>query len=912
MTIKKCSIITLLLLAVLAWKAPTALHAQRLQATLSHYSIDNGLCSDAISNITHDDYGYVWLATWNGVSRFDGFNFFNYKTGNLSGVKGLHNRVDLLVVDQAQNVWMKMYDGRLFVLDRQTDCIIDPLKDVNDHEDFCIDYFFSPYVNSSGDVLVSFGNAGLYKLRLDRSGLKRQHILTGSLAVTCVVEGYHGDLWVGTNEGVHRIDLSNMALEKKGYFLDESITKLVSNGYNIFAGTKSGKILQFAYGQEPTLVLDHGREITGLFIDSHELMWFSDTGDGAYRLKLDTRDVKFFKQNVPVPEFTSRGAEFNESIGVVWIRMNRGGYGYYNRETDEVEYFHNDPVNPWNLSNTVNAHMELNEGVIWESTARRGLDKLEILKKIIEREMLVPNAETSLENETRAMLYDEQRHLLLIGNKKSSLFLIHDNGTRTVLTHDSSGAPFGRFYGINKDSKGNYWLCDKDNGLYKMTPNGNGYHIVNFRHHDNDKSSLTSNSVYQITEDKHGNIWVATYGGGVNVLVPGKDGHYQVYNRLNKLKRYPVNTHQKVRTIAADVDGNIWAGTTDGILIMSLDNNEFKMSPIESPEDIQKGLACNDIIYLTTDKHGTMWIGTNGGGLSKTTGKDDNGVWEFKNYGVQDGLPSEEIRSMTFDDKGNIWFATDHILCSFDVKKDIFTTFSNLDGVDDTMCSEGAACSLSNGKIIFGTLDGYYVIDRHKLITKTGSLLKLRITDFFLNGELQSPRLNNNFTFYVPESKRVELPSSNCEFAFRFASLNYQFQHRIHYQYRLEGYDKEWRNAGKDRMATYYNLPAGTYRFQVKAFLLESPEHFDMRTIEVVVPVFFLFSPVAIWIYVILICIGVICLLVWYRNRKLKERLRTPINFNELLEPAVTEKQNVAKDHHEATDEYEIIENREQ
>ncbi len=70
---------------------------------------------------------------------------------------------------------------------------------------------------------------------------------------------------------------------------------------------------------------------------------------------------------------------------------------------------------------------------------------------------------------------------------------------------------------------------------------------------------------------------------------------------------------------------------------------------------------------------------------------DDDGAWQFRNYGVEDGLPSEEIRSITFDDRGNVWFATDHILCSFDVKKGILTTFSQLDGVDDTMCSEGAA-----------------------------------------------------------------------------------------------------------------------------------------------------------------------------------------------------------------------------
>ena len=911
MTINKCRTILITLLSVLALQVPTAANAQHLQASLSHYSIDNGMCSDAIAHITHDDYGYVWIATWNGVSRFDGFNFYNYKTGNLSGVSGLHNRVDKLIIDQAQNVWMKMYDGRLFVINRQTDCIEDPLKDVNDHEDFRIDYFFSPYVSSNGDLLVSFGDVGLYKLRLDRSGLKHQHILTGSLTATCVVEGYHGDLWVGTNQGVHRIDLSNMTLEKKGYFLDENITQIVSNGYNIYVGTKSGKILQFSYGQEPTLVANVGREITGLFIDSHDVLWFSDPGIGAYRLRLDTNNIKFFKQNVPVPEFTSRGAEFDEKMGVVWVRMNMGGYGYYNRETDEVEYFHNDPINPWNLSNTVNARLELNDGVVWESTHRRGLEKLEILKKTIERTMLVPHAETTLENETRAMLYDDQRHLLLIGNKKSTLFLIHDDGTRSTLTHDSNGTPFGRFYGIGKDSKGNYWLCDKDNGLYKMTPNGSGgYNIINFHHQDDDKWSLTSNSVYQVAEDKNGNIWIATYGGGVNILVKEKDGRYKVYNRLNVLKRYPIKTYQKVRTIATDAEGNVWAGTTDGILIMSLDKGDFKVTPLEAPEQIEKGLACNDIMYLVADKHGSMWVGTNGGGLSHAVAKDDQGRWEFKNYGIQDGLPSEEIRSMTFDDRGNLWFATDHILCSFDVKKDIFTTFSNLDGVDDTMCSEGAACVLSNGNILFGTINGYYVVDRSKLTAKTGSLLKLRITDFFLNGELQTPRLNDNFSYYVPESKRVELPSSSVDFAFRFASLNYQYQHRIHYQYRLEGYDSEWRNADKTRMAVYSNIPTGTYRFQVKAFLLESPDNYDMRTIEVVVPAFFLFSSTALWIYLLIICAGGIFLLMWYQNKKLKQQLREtpPPNFNELLVMEEEAKPTPDAEKHEGTDEYEIIE----
>ena len=867
----------LLLLAWLSLSLPNDVRAQQWQATLSHYSTDNGLASNAIAYMTHDDYGYVWLATWNGVSRFDGFNFYNYKTGNKSGIKGLHNRVDAIVIDQRQNVWLKMYDGRIFVINRYTDSIEDPLEGVDDHDEFKADYFFTPFVTSSGDVLIFFKGVGLYKFHLDRNGLRQQHVMTGQLTVTSLAEGYHGDIWAGTDQGVRRVDMANLSLEKAVYFEDEHVTQMASNGYNIFVATRSGKIMQFSYGQQPQLVKDFGREISSLYVDRHGLLWFSDMGDGVYRLRPESGDIKFFKQKVLVPEFTSRGAFFNEAMGTLWIRLNHGGYGYYNREADEIEYFHNDPVNPWNLSNSVNANLELDDGVIWESTSRRGLEKLEILKNTISRTLLVPNATTMLENETCALYYDPQRHLLLIGNKKGTLFLIDKHGNRQTIHQDSNGQPFSRFYHIGKDKKGNYWLCDKDNGVYKMTPNASGgYTIINFRHHNDDKNSLSSNGAYQTLEDAEGNIWVATYGGGVNIITKGKDDNYQILNRHNLLKKYPSNSHQRVRTIAIDKEGKVWAGTTDGILLMTFHKNKFTVAPLEAPADWEKGLSSNDIVCLARAPQGDMWVGTNSGGLCRTTTKDENGAWQFESYGIADGLPSEEICSITFDQKGNVWFATDHTLCSFDVKKHIFTSFSNLDGIDDTMCSEGAAITLPNGNVLFGTINGYYVVNRSKLITKTGSLLKLRITDFYLDDMLQSPRLTPDFDYYIPESRRVVLPHHGSDFAFRFAALSYQYQHRIYYQYRLEGYDNEWHNATKERIAAYSNVPAGTYRFQVKAFLLESPENYDMRTIEVVVPSYFLLSSTAIWLYLLIISGLGIGGLWWYQ-----EQLRRKQKINE-------------------------------
>ena len=859
----------LLLSAALALINPSV-SAQQLRATRSHFSTEDGLCSNAVSMISQDDLGFIWIATWNGLSRYDGYHFYNYKTGNSSNIKNLHNRILDIVIDQSQNVWMHMYDGRVFVLNRHTDQIINPFKGFDGYEEYRTN---SPLlVTSQGEVLVSIEGHGLFILSLDRRGLKSELMNTGGLTITSMAEGYQSDIWLGTNEGIHRLDRSNLTLEKKGVLLDEHISCLHSNGYNIYASTANGGIYSFAYGQEPELLRKpNGMGIFSIYVDSRRLIWFCDDRMGVSRINPENGNEKFFEQTVLVPEQDGRGGEFNEHDGTVWIRMNHGGYGYYNRETDVVEYFHNDPSNPWNLSNTVNAAFVLPEGVVWESTSRRGLEKLEILKNNIVRVRPIPNAVSTVENEIRAMYYDKENKLMLLGNKSSCIFLIYDDGRQATVTHDSQGNSFGRLYGISKDSKGNYWLCSKDYGLFKMTSDGNGgWNIKNYRHEEGNKNSLSDNNTYRAVEDKYGNIWVATYGGGVNMLTTDGKGEPIFLHSKNGMKDYPKKDFMKVRDIEADNDGTVWAGTTDGILLLSYKDRQMKTKRLNTSDESVQMLMSNDIVCVKRDAKGRIWIGTNGGGVAYTEGKDANGLYPFNNFGSEDGLPSEEIRSITFDNHGNAWFATEHIICSFDIEKKIFTTFSNLDGLDETMMSEGGAITLENGNILFGTLNGYYIVDRNKLMTEKGSLLKLHITDFYVDGEVQSPRLNSHYDYYVPMSRRVELPASYSSFAFRFAAMNYQLQHRVHYQYMLEGYDEEWQNADKDLTARYEDVPAGTYTFKVKAFLLESPDKYDQTTIEVEVPLVSYASLSRLWIYAVIL-LAVVAALILYWRRKVKK-----------------------------------------
>jgi type VI protein secretion system component VasK len=254
------------------------------------------------------------------------------------------------------------------------------------------------------------------------------------------------------------------------------------------------------------------------------------------------------------------------------------------------------------------------------------------------------------------------------------------------------------------------------------------------------------------------------------------------------------------------------------------------------------------------------------------------------------------------------------VLGSFNTKKGIFSKFSNLDGVDETMCSEGAAITTSDGNILFGTMHGFYTVDRKKLQTSTGSLLRLRITDFYLDDKLMTPRLDSTFQKYVPETMEVQLPKSGCNVSFRFAALNYQLQHRIHYQYMMEGVDDDWRNVDKTRTATYENLSFGEYTFKVKAFLLESPDAYDMRTVHIVVPPPFFLSATAIWIYLAILAVGAIVFMLWYQGRLRRQKqgddgTNTDDSEAPEKEDATTqdeaEKQDAPKE--EVTDEYEIM-----
>ena len=838
-------------------------HGHGLQAMLSHYSTENGLTSNAVSDIIQDKDGYIWISTWNGLCRYDGYHFFNYTTGTASGIPFLHNRILEIAADTECNIWMRMYDNRIFVLNRRTDCIENPFRNIKNGSNFISTLPIT--VSNDGHIYSYVQGKGIYQLRLSDQHIYHRLFPLHRLEIKKMVIGNTDQLWLVTTKGLAALHVKTGKIEWIKVMLSKNISAMTLSRNTLYIGTHSGElfVLSPTFPYHITRHVSLGKEpISSLNVDSHGIIWYTTQKEGISRYNPANGSRKDFTQEVPAPESDTHGATLYEFGNLLWAKMNHGGFGYYDRKHDVFEYFYNSPDNSWNLSNTVATYLALPEGVLWMSTNRRGLEKLELMNERIRRQYVAPDSKTFGINEVRGMLYDPIHRQTILSNKRGDVFFYQGTkGTKPVrILHLG-----GRIYGLSCDHEGGIWISNKDKGLFLYK--GNTIH--HFTSQDRSKFHLNSDAVYETVQDRKGNIWVATYGGGVNLIRTIKEVKGKLYipflNRNNwRGMHYPSKDYQKVRTICQGPEGNIWAGTTDGILILTLHGKKgVSATPLQQTEEKGGQLANNDIIQIVRAHDGSLWIATNGGGLCHTLGKDKEGKWRFETFNQESGLPSDEIRGITFSKNGDVWFSSDQNICSYDIQKKLLTNFTMQDGVGGVACSEGSAITLPNGKMLFGTLNGYYIVDRSKLTTQKGSMLRLQITDFFVNDQLMSPRLNKTYDYYVPDSNYVRLPSRTSVFAFRFASLNYQLQHRVHYQYMLEGYDDIWKNVDATRSVSFSDIPAGTYQFRVKAFLLESPGKYDERTMTVVVPPYLFASTTALLIYFFLTIIGISFFLYW-------------------------------------------------
>ncbi|GHT54282.1 hybrid sensor histidine kinase/response regulator [Bacteroidia bacterium] len=667
-----------------------------------------------------------------------------------------------------------------------------------------------------------------YHFTVYKSDISESGSLKGEL-VRCIFEDRTGRLWVGTERG--GLNLFNRDTEEFSHILFAdgdtifSVNSIIEDENNrILLGTDKG--IAFLNKNDrlelfPVQALKQAGnpEVTKLFFDKRNNLWIGTlSGLFVYDFTMNIGEKLLLPEtNIPDDEIHSL---FFDSDNVLWIGTYHSGIYTVNIHSRAVR-----KMNSWLLSNrmeTVRAIQEDGKGILWFGT-RGGL--------------------VSYNKATQAYSYflrdeDDGASLLsLCVDAKGDLWA----GTRSgIYYRDADKQAFIYLSAMRNDNRflNNaeiYCFYLNHTDLLIGTESG-GINIYDWNTHRfrylTTKEGLSSNCIKSFVRDGD-EILVGTYQGGINILDANT---YQVKAILRNQKDHPQSLKDDVVwDLMKDSRGNIWVATNKGI-----DTYDNKTQTFRNRTDIFPQKACN---WISEDADGDLWLG--GDELymySPQTGKvnryeertrdvisaSDGKYWlatrgkglalfdkqqgAIRYFSEADGLCNNSIQSLQRDRNGFIWISTFKGLSRFDETTFEFINFDTGDGLQDNQFNYGAAIAWGD-ELIYGGSNGVNIFNPSEVrrndfvppVVFTG----LRIFN-------QPVKIGTVIKKSINRIDKIELNYRQNVFSIEFAALSYANPAKNQYTYMLEGFDKDWINAGASNSATYTNLDPGTYRFKVR------------------------------------------------------------------------------------------------
>lgn len=850
---------TLLLLICLVLPIFLPLHAQPI-CQIQKFSIYNGLAQRTVTDIVQDNKGFIWLATWNGLIKYDGYTFKNYKAYPGDGCTLTSNRLQGIVQNQNCNIWCQTYDGRIYLFDSRQEKFIDFLQPIEEKnkETYTAERVYSLAKGVSWIVCAH----GAFRIdeQAYQNGNREGSITfyspeTGNLPgrkILNIVQDENEDEWILTNKGTRIVGKKTMPDDTRFISLCENNRNmyLISEKrlaiYNketeqiryekiphahtrlnsiqnlgkdtIGIGTDNGYSLFFAPDNRFKHVDTHiacssFADISRIFRDSHHEIWSFSNATGVVRYSLLTDEMQFYQtapQDMPKAERKSRDIFFEDNEGTLWLVPHLGCLSYYDRETKTLKPYYTDYSDPESKFTPVVLNYFIDkQNNFWYSNSFE-MGKISFFPNACQLTLFDSGYET------RAFLIDKDKNLW-VANKKGFIRILHSDGSlKGYLTPEgkisSSPVSFGRnIYCFMEDKKGEIWLGSKWDGVFRLKEKGNGHFSVQwYQHKENDTYSLSNNSIYSICQDSRGRIWIGTYGGGLNLFQETKEGEGYFLHCKNLLKNYSKDRFAKIRIIK-EVNQTLLIGTTEGLLTFSNDftsPQNIVFHPNARIPDQVSSLSSNDVTYIYTDSRRNTYILTFTGGVNQIVSDSLlTSHIRFKTYTKREGLPSDLVLSMIEDEQQNLWIISENAIIKFNPESGSFDKYGKRYMQKEIYFSE-AIPVLQQNQLIIGTEAGIIRIDPVSFHKSTYTP-PIAFTGLKIQGVQQN--------LAIDDLKELRLEPNERNVSFQFAALDYIDPTSISYAYRLKGLENEWNEVDNSRTASYINLSPGKYELEIRS-----------------------------------------------------------------------------------------------
>jgi ligand-binding sensor domain-containing protein len=763
------------LLALLA--LGSAASAAEYPLRFAHLAVEDGLSNVWVRAILKDSRGFVWFGTANGLDRFDGteVHTFRHEPDDPDSLPGSH--VTALLEDGRGRFWIALAGeaAGLALFDRSRERFRHIPLDPTPLPRFAAEVR-QLFEDSSGGLWVA-ASSGLYRLdpeqtRLSRVWGERPDVVEiGRHMVFRAAEDAHGQLWLACGTGLVHFDPETGV------------------------GTRWSTVQDGVEIPSPAGVTD-------VYVDERGFVWFISDGVGLVRLDPDTMRVRRWAPGSPgadgLPVRRPRRL-IGDRRGSLYVGSEDAGLAVLDLATHRFTHYVPDPNDPDALSAASIWSLYLDdEDILWVGTFNGGVD---IASPSRRRFGLMGARSGRLQTSSVGSVLEDHAGHLWIGTDGGGLHRVDRNtGDVTVYRHDPrdpDGLASDSVLALLEDDEQRIWIGMWQGGLQALDAQNGRF--TTFRPTPSDATTLASPHVLALEQGFTGELLVGTLDAGVQILdrQRGRFAHLST--------RVPGAGHGVVNTIVKDDLGNLWIGHHDAEYVDR-----------ETGVVTQQRLDAGRVFAIHPDRAGNVWFATRNGGLirlSKATG-------EIARFTTSEGLPSTRVTGILEAADGSLWLGTSRGLVRVESSTGPseslrFLHFDARDGLQGDEFRQGATFVSTSGEMYFGGPNGLSFFrprdvgaPRH---AARAALSRIRIFNRLVAADDPGVELDAA----VSEASHLVLSPDQTMVSFEFAALEYRVPGKSLYRHRLEGFDADWSPPGRERRATYTNLPPGAYRFRV-------------------------------------------------------------------------------------------------
>lgn len=784
------------------------------------YDSGSGLPSTQINDLLQDSNGLMWVATNNGLYRFDGINFveFHHDQDKENSINS--DLVASVFEDSKGVIWVGTSAG-LQIFDPEYNTFTDfPLSERNISR-----YVYGIDEATSGQgksiILVSASQFGIYAIdadshESDRERRERFSEPEHSSSINALFVDSKSRIWAGSElGGMYVFDpMGKVLLEGMWDGLDPSIPQ---------------RIIATSFAEDPA----SGDIIIGT--SNYGILLFKEESGKIVRPSdKEARDCKVMSL-LSVKQFSLPG---NQSL---LVGTENEGFSIYSCEDGTLRPF-SFPNVPYNTGGwKVHKLLEDNQGNLWISAYQTGL-------------MIVPQSMFGFRyfNFRRGDHPGDEMYCLTsacrdaesgrtwLGSDGNGIFLLESNGDSINYNSSNSDLPDDSVMGVAFDTHGTLWIGTYLDGIVTYSQR-EGFKAFQ----DND--AVGSVKIYCLVyNDVDGLLYAGTHGNGVAVIDP-------VERKV--VKKLSGRMNDWINSLTFDSAGTLWIGTYSGHWCYNPETDQTFRADLKDPE-----LLRARVYSIAEGKNGVIWIGT-GEGLIRF----DQAKGETKVYTVKDGLTSNLISGVIEGDDGSIWVSTSYGLTRINQQTGKISRYYEYDGLQGNEFRANAFYKSARGQLFFGGTKGLTAFFPQVVSQKLHDIPPLvftRLTVADKEVEFDPDDEDNILDKHITEATRITLPFRTNSFSLEYAVPEFTNPDRIRYAYKLSRIDNDWKTVSPfSRTATYTNLPQGRYTMSVKAYFDGDEDNFSIREIGVrVLPPWYL----SIWAFLMfaILAAGIAALIV--------------------------------------------------